>query len=764
MKEEPLAIRPSKQVPQALDCELVTPREMPPGPAAGETGDLQLLAEYLAILWKNRWLLIATLSVGGIIALAVTLWMIPAYHAMASVEIQNVEGVFANPVVTSNHAVATQAQLLASLAIRNRAVARAQAFKNSPEVQPQGILATVRRALRLPDRGKSIPWETAVKMAAGALKVSPPKEGNVIFIQTDSPDPRVSTYFINSLAEEYLKSSEEARWEAYTNTGSWLTKAQEELKSKLQQSELRLAAFAKSKGLLFTSGTDNSSEDKFKQLQTAVLSASAERIAKEAAYEASLASPTEALPAVLDSGPMGTYQVKLAELRGQLADLSTTLTPEHYKVQQIQSQIDQLERESTKERTNIMRRIRIEHDAAVKRESELRHEFEAQVHTLSSQSGDAIQYSLLLHEVETNRKLYDAALSQDTEASLASAMRTSGARVVDAANVSGSPTTPNLPINLALGAFGGLLCSSVFVIVRVRADMRVQVPGIVEYQLNVRELGVIPAVEDRSRMRRLTGSVTTPGSRQGIVLFGGRDTKAGDVALVTLNAKMSPIAEAFRSSMTSILYTGLDDRKSRVLLFTSAAAQEGKSTVVSNLGIALAEIGHRVLLVDADMRRPRLHEIFDVANTFGLSDLLHEKTPLNEYPELSLARHTAVPGLDVLPAGPARPTLPRLLYSSRLKELFARLREMYDTILVDSPPVLSVPDARSLSRATDAVILVVRAHQTPQSAVFAAAKCFVDDGSPILGTILNGWDHKNSAYGGYHFTGYYPHPPYKMYS
>jgi len=208
--------------------------------------------------------------------------------------------------------------------------------------------------------------------------------------------------------------------------------------------------------------------------------------------------------------------------------------------------------------------------------------------------------------------------------------------------------------------------------------------------------------------------------------------------------------------MTSIVYSTHGGDRPKVLVITSPSPKEGKSTVVSNLGIALAEIGHRVLLVDADMRRPTLHTIFDVPNTFGLSDVLHERKPLQEYPEDAFVRHTQIPDLDVLPAGPARLTLPRLLHSSRIKELMTRLRATYDTILVDTPPVLNVPDARTLSRAADAVILVVRAHQTEQDAVLSSVKWFVEDGRTILGTILNGWNPKISNYSRYQsYTRYY---------
>jgi receptor protein-tyrosine kinase len=182
-----------------------------------------------------------------------------------------------------------------------------------------------------------------------------------------------------------------------------------------------------------------------------------------------------------------------------------------------------------------------------------------------------------------------------------------------------------------------------------------------------------------------------------------------------------------------------------VLLITSPSPQDGKSTILSNLGIALAEIGQRVLLIDGDMRLPRLHTIFDIPNTFGLSDILSERVPVGEYSEDVLVRRTAIPGLDVIPAGPARAQLSRLLYSPRMKELIERSRLSYDIILIDSAPVLSVPDSRILALAGDGVILVVRAHKTPSTAAAAAAARFEEDGRPVLGTILNDWNPKVSS-------------------
>jgi polysaccharide biosynthesis transport protein len=225
------------------------------------------------------------------------------------------------------------------------------------------------------------------------------------------------------------------------------------------------------------------------------------------------------------------------------------------------------------------------------------------------------------------------------------------------------------------------------------------------------------------------------------------------VELTTWNRKASVLAEAFRATLTSILSSEQNGHGRQVILITSPSPQEGKSTVTTNLAIALAEIQRRVLLIDADMRRPRLHTVFNHANTSGLSDLLREKTRCDDYPAESLGRKTQIPRLFLLPSGPGCVNVSRLFYSQRMVELAARLRNEFDTILIDTPPVLHVADARILSRFADAIVLVFRAGRTTREAAATAVNIFEADGVPILGTVLNDWNPRTMG-GGYYPSDY----------
>jgi len=443
-------------------------------------------------------------------------------------------------------------------------------------------------------------------------------------------------------------------------------------------------------------------------------------------------------------------------LRQELALLSTTLTQTNPRVQKVEAQIKELQAASNRERQNVISRIRVDFESAKRREAQLEQAFKEQAQRLSGQGEQMIQYKILEREVETNKKLYDQTNSQGKEVSLASAMRTKNVHIVDLATAAMVPQSPNVPLNLGLGLMGGLLCGAALVILRSAIDARVHLPGALGIHHNVRELGVIPArslcpdLQGGRFLRRMIGEAKEKASRTPMSIVIPRDEASQQplesLELVTWLRKSSVMSEAYRGAMTSILLSG-NGHTPQVLLVTSPSPQEGKTSVTSNLAIALAEINQRVLIIDADMRLPRLHTIFDIPNTFGLSDFLHERRPVEEYLEEELVRKTQIPNLYVMPAGPARSNLSRLVHSGRVKELLQRFRGRFDTILIDSAPVLTVPDARILGRSADAVILVIRAHRTQHESAFAAVRSFDEDGTPLLGTILNDWNPKRSPHG-----------------
>jgi capsular exopolysaccharide synthesis family protein len=207
----------------------------------------------------------------------------------------------------------------------------------------------------------------------------------------------------------------------------------------------------------------------------------------------------------------------------------------------------------------------------------------------------------------------------------------------------------------------------------------------------------------------------------------------------------SLLKDSFRGVVNSILFAESGTDSMQVLIISSPHAREGKTTAVCNLGVAFAEIGRRVLLVDADFRKPRLHEIFKLSNDGGLLNALSDGEKRNSELD-SLIRSTAVPGMSVLTVGSTSAPLPTLLHSDRLSRLLGRLRSQYDLVLIDSAPLLIVPESRILARSTDGIVLVLRAGVTTPETALAARRRALEDRTPLIGTILNDWKPDRAQY------------------
>ena len=544
-------------------------------------------------------------------------------------------------------------------------------------------------------------------------------------------DPRLAASIESTLVQTFIDQSREIRWNSTQNTAEWLTGHLKELKQSLDNSENQLRNYAQSTGIILTSDKQNVSEDKLKQLQEELSKAQADRTEKQATYETLTNTPIETLSPTLNNPALQNYLVKMADLKSQLANLSATYTPEHYKVRQVQAQIADLQQGIDAERTSILRRSKDDYEAALARENMLGADYTEQVKTVSDMAGKSIQYDNLQHDVDTNRELYDALLLRIKQAGLAAAMRSSNIVVVDQAKPPVLPYQPNFQLNTALGLLTGLFAGVGFVLVRDRFNRNIESPGISQTYLRLPELGVIPAAKLASR--RLAW---LPASTKAPLQINGAGQNGASREHATL-------AEAYRATLTSILLPSMNVEGPRVLVLTSPDAGAGKTTVTSNLGMATAEIGRRVLLVDADLRRPRLHRLFEIPNSFGLTDILRITTPLEDIPVDQLVRQTKIPGLYLVPSGPTTDGLSSLLYSPRLTEFLQRVAKEFDLVLIDAPPMLHFADARVLGRHSDGVILVLRSGQTKRDAALLARQRFHEDGTCVLGTILNSWDLKN---------------------
>jgi len=758
MENEPLLDDPGQGPCTQKDgrTNLLLPRRQyreVPFPEVFEEPSRSQLLEIWQIARLRKGTVILIVFLGLLTSLLLTLPQTPIYQARASIEIQNLNENFLNmrnvsPTADEERSDApgsdlqTQARILQSESLLERVAAKLDLGKKLFPEEGSGRLSAWRKALGLREGTQASTREKILTLLAKNLKISNEPNTRLVEIRYDSTDPQLAADIVNTLTAEFVQQNIESHWKTTQQTGEWLTRQMQDVRIKLEKSDDELQSYAQTSGLLFTSEKDNVAEEKLRQLQEELSKAQGDRVASQSRYELVFKASPESLPEVLDDATLKEYQIKLTDLRRQLAEISSSLTPAHPAAKKVQAQVTTLELALDKERTNIIQRIRNEFGSAQRREQMLAANYASQARLMSEQAAKVTHYNILKREVDTNRQLYDTMRLNVQEAGMTSALRASNIRVVDAAEPPTRPYKPSIVLNSALGLLAGAFFGIAFVVVQERADRTIHGPGDTTIYLDVPELGAIPSAKaERSRL------LACYQNGKGLESKKSERDIPWQVELVTSNRKPSLLADAFRATLTSILYSGENGNRPRIIVITSTNPGEGKTTVASNLALALAEIGpsvllQPVLLIDGDMRRPRLHEIFGVPNRWGLTDLLEGKTPPNGCE--GMVFKTGYRNLNLLPSGSPTLNVSALLHSPRAVAFLNRMRDEFHTVIIDTPPMLNIPDARVLGRLADGVILVVRSAETMRYAAIAAKQRLTDDGTRVLGTILNQWDPRKT--------------------
>jgi capsular exopolysaccharide synthesis family protein len=397
-----------------------------------------------------------------------------------------------------------------------------------------------------------------------------------------------------------------------------------------------------------------------------------------------------------------------------------------------------------KSRADIVNRLRNEFQAAQRREDLLAADCARQTRLVSQQREKSIQYEMLQREVDSNRQLYEAMLQRVKETRLSAALNAAGVRIVDPAEVPPRPYKPKPVAYACVGGLAGLLLGGGAGAMREFAKRTFRRPGDTASCLQLPELGVITSAKVELNAGRSRKLIAAQPKRHPLALSLNHHDR---LELVTWNRSGSLLAECYRTMLASIRLTTAQGNRPKVFVITSAEPEAGKTSVAANLAIALAGINQRVLLIDADMRRPRIHDIFGLENHSGLTTELSD----GKRPGRTTVSATEIPGLFVLPSGPALAPASVLVQSARLPELIRDFRKEFDAVVIDTPPMLHFSDARVMARFADAVILVVRAGHTSCQQALAARQRLAEDCTNVLGTVLNDWDPRDSVepYDGY---------------
>lgn len=680
---------------------------------------------------------------GALLSLGVFLMNPPVYYVRTTLEVFGRNENFMNFSQVDPHAGAglysanasnllTQIQVLMSHNLRTKTIERLQ-FQPQPTPPPAtGWVAKIRQRLNVTPTDPGESARKALNLAVKSFRPAVVRETRVIEIQCHSSDPEVAAHFLNTLVDEYIDQSSASRSIVSSETNEWLLGQLEEAKSRIELAEGKLLEFGRKTGYTASSSSETLSGTRLRQLREELGAVQAERIAKQAEWERLKSASPEALAVMANDSPIQASQSSMLELRRQLADLLTTHTRQHPAAVKLIAQLEEVEARIAADRKAVLDRARLTYETSLQRERMLASAYTTQNHVFvgeSRKSGDRMQ---LERELDTALQSYNTLLQQVNQASMARATPSEYVRTIDRAN-------PNVPAQglelvpvVSLGLFSGLMFGVVSVVTieatnrtlrnRVQATRILQVP----------ELAVIPPIPPSGLLRP---SRTSPGSNSIL----GLSRAPGAESFPSIWSQQPTLyVESFRQAIMTLVLSEKGSSKYQVLVVTSPGAGEGKTTVVANLGTALAEAERKVLLIDMDLRAPDLQDCFGVEGSSGIAEALSSSVTFEPDQPLPFVYPTPVQGLSVMPAARIEPSqLPVVLYNPRLHMLLARLREEYDFILIDTPPAGIFPEARVLGGMSDGVIMVVREGVTTQQAAIDVRGHFAGDGTPVVGTILN---------------------------
>jgi polysaccharide biosynthesis transport protein len=555
-------------------------------------------------------------------------------------------------------------------------------------------------------------------------------QSKLVRITLNGPDPKLAADTANELTAQYIQEGQDARLNAASQTGVFLRQRLEDAKNNLKKSEDILQEYTRASGIVLTNEDHETvSADHLRQIQDGLAQAQLDRAIRQSQMELARKTNIDSVPQVLDDPTVREDRIRLTDLRRQLAELSTTMTPSNYRVQKIQAQIQDLEAEMERHRFMILNRLTVEDRTAARREELLQKQYQQQLAVVTDQGSKQVHFNMLKHDVDVNLEIYHSMLQRAKEAEVMAALHAANARVVNPAKVPFLPYSPKLYICVLLATLAGTVLSALYILICERKDNSVRNPGQSERYIERPELAVIPRIRLVSKPSKSSLKLTTNN---------GNGSKHLHPLLEHWKEKNKTfLAEAYRSAGASILFSRNGPVSPKVLLVTSPHPQCGKTTTTANLAVSLAEGGRSVLLIDGDLRRPALAEIFGVQNGEGLVNTLDESERADPY---TLIRSTPFPGVRVLAGGAVKVSIAKLLHSSRLGLVLDRLRDEFDFILIDAPPLLGLADARILGKFADGVILVCRAGHTSVDDLEETRRLLVEDGTHILGTILNGYD------------------------
>jgi capsular exopolysaccharide synthesis family protein len=573
----------------------------------------------------------------------------------------------------------------------------------------------------------------------GNLKVTLSPNSHIIKVSFRSPDKDLTANVVNTLMSTYTENNFKSRFDSTMQASDWLSKQLVDLQMKVETSQEKLVRYQKEHEILGIDEKQNITTAKLDELNKALTAAESERMDKESVYRLvqagdadTIASAAGALDAAgagnQSGGLLESLRTKEADLKIQAAELSTQFGPSYPKLAQLENQLKEIDAQLLAETKKVGGKIRGQYMAALQRENMLHDALEKQKQEANKLNESAIEYSLLKRDLDTNRQLYEGLLEKLKEAGVSAGLRSNNFRIVDVARVPTAPVEPNIPRNLAFAFMLGLTSGVGLAFLLEGLDSTVRTTEQAQMISGLPPLGMIPLGSRTAREGANPKRLVIATSKEA-------------VELITQVRPQSQMAESYRALRTSLLLSNLG-APPKVIMVTSALPQEGKTTTSINCAVVLAQKGIRVLLIDADLRRPSIHKTLGMGPRSGLSNVLTGSATLQQ----AITRSPTLPNLDVLPAGTPPPNPAELLASSNMRDVLQELRGQYDHIVVDTPPTLSVTDAVVLSPRADAIVLVIRSGQTTKQALRRSRDILMQVNAKVSGVLLNAVDLSSPDY------------------
>jgi succinoglycan biosynthesis transport protein ExoP len=721
----------------------------PPGYGYGSNvlGDAEEvhLRDYVRVIYKRRWTAVTAFLAVFVSVTIYAFTATPIYESKVQILIEkenanvvSFKEAFEQNQITDDY-YQTQYKLLQSRALARRTIETLQLW-NHPQFKPgddhvslgtivlapfamlSGWFTPAPPRAEVPEANETETQSGAVDRFLKALTVSPIRNSRLVDVRFESPDAALSARVANALARGYIEQSLEFKFTSSKEASDWLGQRLGEQRKQVEVSEQALQRYREQTDSVALEDKQNIVVQRLADLNAAVTRAKTERIQKEALYRqiASLQdnrAELETFPAILTNTFIQQQKGELAELQRQQAQQSNKLGPRHPDIVKVGLAIQTVEAKLQGEIAKVIQSTRNDYQAAQAQEQSLVGALEQQKRDALELNRKGIDYGALQRDAASNRQIFDGLMQRTRETGIAGEQTSSHIRVVDEAEVPRKPASPNKPLDLALALFGGIAVALGSTFFFEYMDNRIKTPEELRSHLGLPYLGMVPAI-----------SGTAPHG------------------LLINNGVPGNFAEAFRAIRTNVLFSTTEDG-GRSIVVTSTGPGEGKTVVSSNLAIALAEAGQRVLLVDADMRKPRVHSLLGVEQEPGLSNVMVGAVKPSE-----AVRKTSVANLWVLPAGMHPPNPAELLGAKRFKDFVATATQHFEWVILDAPPVMAVTDPCLVAHLAHGVLFVVGAEMTSRQAAARALEQLEHAKARPIGAVLNRVDLERNAY---YYSQYY---------